>query len=84
MKQLGSSRGRGLLWSGTSLMTLAIFAATGAQAQTAPEAVASPTAAPQADSGSQTPDDNDILIVGVRRALGDAAETKRNAATIVD
>jgi TonB-dependent receptor len=84
MKQLGSSRSRGLLWSGTSLLTLTIFAATGAQAQTAPEAATSPTAAPQTDSGSQAPDDNDILIVGVRRALGDAAETKRNAATIVD
>jgi len=84
MKQLGSSRGRGLLWSGTSLMTLAMFAATGAQAQTAPEAAASPTAAPQADTGSSAAEDNDILIVGVRRALGDAAETKRNAATIVD
>lgn len=84
MKHLGTSHSRGLLWSGASLMTLAIFAATGAQAQTAPEAATSPTAAPQTDSGSQAPDDNDILIVGVRRALGDAAETKRNAATIVD
>jgi len=84
MKQLGSNRSRGLLWSGASLMTLAIFAATGAQAQTAPEAATSPTAAPQTDSGAQASDDNDILIVGVRRALGDAAETKRNAATIVD
>ncbi|HEX7850739.1 MAG TPA: TonB-dependent receptor plug domain-containing protein, partial [Sphingomonas sp.] len=84
MKQLGSSRSRGLLWSGASLMTLAIFAATGAQAQTTPDAAASPTAAPQADTGSSGAQDNDILIVGVRRALGDAAETKRNAATIVD
>jgi TonB-dependent receptor len=84
MKQTGSSRSRGLLWSGASLMTLAMFAATGAQAQTAPEAATSPTAAPQTDGGAQASDDNDILIVGVRRALGDAAETKRNAATIVD
>lgn len=84
MKQLGSNRSRGLLWSGASLMTLAIFAATGVKAQTAPEAATSPAAAPQTDSGAQASDDNDILIVGVRRALGDAAETKRNAATIVD
>ena len=82
MKQSGSSRGRGLLWSSTSLATLALLAATGARAQTAP---AGPSAAaPQEDTTNPADDSKDILVVGVRRALNDAAETKRNAATVVD
>jgi TonB-dependent receptor len=85
MKDLGSNRRA--LW-GSSLLALALAGVSGtAQAQTAP----APAAAPQAESGpaaapqdSPETDASDIVIVGVRKALGDAATTKRNAATVLD
>lgn len=81
MKDLPNRR---ILW-GSSLMTLAMLGATAAQAQTSPAALpqsaAEPAAAPQDDSADSG---NDIVVVGVRRALNDAAETKRNASTILD
>ncbi len=84
MKDLGSSR----WWGGASLITLAMLGATAAHAQTTPTtAPAAAPAAPQDDNGGASADDgnkNDILIVGVRRALGSAAETKRNSNTVVD
>src|ERR1700712_40107 len=79
MRHSGSSR----LWTGASLMTLAILGAAPALAQTTPASTdPAPAAAPQADAPAD--DGTDIVIVGVRKALGDAAETKRNASTIVD
>jgi TonB-dependent receptor len=81
MKELPNRR---ILW-GSSLMTLAMLGATAAQAQTSPAALpqsaGESAAAPQDDSADNG---NDIVVVGVRRALNDAAETKRNATTIVD
>ena len=81
MKELPNRR---ILW-GSSLMTLAMLGATAAQAQTSPAALpqsAGESAAAPQDDGADN--GNDIVVVGVRRALNDAAETKRNAATIVD
>ena len=80
MKELQSRR---ILW-GASVMTLAMLGATAARAQTSPAAVpqsADESAAPQDDSADNG---NTIVVVGVRKALNDAAETKRNASTIVD
>ncbi|MDB5679329.1 TonB-dependent receptor [Sphingomonas bacterium] len=69
------------LWTGASLMTLAMMGTAPAFAQTAPSTSAT-DAAPQADATDNS--DSDILIIGTRLALGTAAETKRNAATVVD
>jgi TonB-dependent receptor len=74
---------RRALW-GSSLATLAMLGATAGHAQTdpaAPPQLANDAAAPRDDS----PDGgNDIVVVGVRKALNDAAATKRNASTVVD
>lgn len=66
------------LWSGASVVAL-MLGATPALSQTA-----SVGAPPQADTPTDDGGDSDIIIVGTRKALGDAADTKRNATTIVD
>ena len=74
-----------LLWSTTTLVSVAALAAPAAAAQTPPNPAATAQTNPATPSqNADAPQDNAIVVTGQRRALQSARNVKRNSNQIVD
>jgi len=76
-----NKRNTGLLWKG-SVSLMALMMTGNAWAQAADPAPAAPQESPAAEDDAGQPDD--ILVVGVRRALQTASQLKRDSDTVMD